>query len=235
MLPPTFESDHSRNQFTIRLLLHHFLGADDIGWLANFSQFEMNENQKRGLIFLKEVGAIDNSSYRQLNGVDTLKASADLRDLRSKDILFQKGKGKATYYVGGPGLDVAATGSSVAPADILNTPPPALNTPPPDLTTPVYAPNTPPYNDVPEDLVLRITQLGKRVNEPQRVKDLIVELCLIRAWKASEIARLFHKEEDYFKRKYLSELIAHRELVYLYPEMINHPEQAYLTPKSDNR
>ncbi len=242
LLPPTFESDHSRNQFTIRLLLHHFLGADDIGWLANFSQFEMNENQKRGLIFLKEVGAIDNSSYRQLNGVDTLKASADLRELRRKDILLQKGKGKATYYVGGPSLDVASAGTPVAPADILNTPPPdlttpadALNTPPPGLTAPVNALNTSPYNEVPDDLILRITQLGKRVNDPQRVKDLIKELCLIRAWKASEIARFFHKEEDYFKRKYLSEMIAHRELVYVYPEMINHPEQAYLTHKSDDR
>lgn len=60
-----------------------------------------SHNQKRALIFLKEVGAIDNSSFRQINGVDTLKASADLRDLRSKSILDQKGKGKATYYVGG--------------------------------------------------------------------------------------------------------------------------------------
>lgn len=88
---------------------------------------------------------------------------------------------------------------------------------------------------MPEEIVLRINKLGRRVNEPQRLKDLINELCLIRAWKASEIARLFHKEEDYYKRKYLSEMVAHRELVYLYPEMINHPEQAYLTPKSGDR
>jgi len=47
--------------------------------------------------------------------------------------------------------------------------------------------------------------------------------------KAAEIARYFHKEESYFKRKYLSNLIAGKKLKYLYPEMINHPEQAYLT------
>lgn len=101
LLPPTFESDHNRNQFTVRLLLHHFLGVDDVEWLSSFQAIAMNEDQKRALIFIKEVGAIDNSSYRQLNVVGTLKASSDLRDLRKKELVKQQGKGKATYYLPG--------------------------------------------------------------------------------------------------------------------------------------
>lgn len=46
MLPPTFESDHSRNHFTIRLLLHHFLGEEDILWLSSFDEYNLNESQK---------------------------------------------------------------------------------------------------------------------------------------------------------------------------------------------
>ena len=98
-MPPTFESDHGRNQFTARLLLHHFLGVEDIKWLALFDSYALNEDQKKALIFVKELGGIDNNAYRQLNTVDTLKASQDLRDLKRKEILDQKGKGKATYYM----------------------------------------------------------------------------------------------------------------------------------------
>lgn len=52
--------------------------------------------------------------------------------------------------------------------------------------------------------------------------------------KATEIAGYFQKEESYFKRKYLSTMIAEKKLKYLYPEMINHPEQAYLTNQKNN-
>src|SRR5690606_14271188 len=136
MLPPTLESDHGRNQFTVRLLLHHFLDLNDVQWLSTFDQFNLNEDQKRALIFTREVGAIDNSSYRQLNGVDVLKASIDLRDMRNKDILAQKGKSRATYYVGGHNFIVDDSGGirtsplgANTPADTLKTPPPSANTP----------------------------------------------------------------------------------------------------------
>lgn len=99
MMPPTFESDHSNNQFTIRLLLHHFLNEEDILWLSLFDEYELNDNQKRDLIFMREVGAIDNAASRQLNGIDTTTASQNLRTMREKEIVNQKGKGRYTYYV----------------------------------------------------------------------------------------------------------------------------------------
>src|SRR5690554_3446216 len=99
MLPPTFESDHSNNTFTLRLLLHNFLNEADINWLNNFSHLSLSEEQKMALIFVREVGAIDNKSFRQLCGVSTRKATLLLRDLQIKDLVDQKGKSKSTYYV----------------------------------------------------------------------------------------------------------------------------------------
>ncbi len=46
--------------------------------------------------------------------------------------------------------------------------------------------------------------------------------------RAVEIANYLKKGEGYVTRKYLSEMIAEKKLNYLYPEMVNHPEQAYL-------
>jgi ATP-dependent DNA helicase RecG len=102
MVPPTFESNHSSDEFTTRLLLHHFLNEEDIRWLRQFSEYDLTDNQKKAFIFLREVGAVDNLVFRQLNGCDAYRATAELRALRDNHLLKQKGKGRATYYVPGP-------------------------------------------------------------------------------------------------------------------------------------
>ncbi len=225
LMPPTFESDHSRNQFTARLLLHHFLGVQDIKWLSLYDNFALNEDQKKALIFVKELGAIDNNAYRQLNTVDTLKASSDLRDMRKKDILEQKGKGKATYYIAGKNYFTVnnIVGSTV------NTPVDILSAPANDLSTPVEVLNTPVGSKENDDLDLRIKALGKRVNDADKLKDIIKEICNNQHYKSTEIAKILGKREDYLKRKFLTPMIETGELVYLYPEMPNHPNQAYRT------
>jgi len=255
MLPPTFESDHGRNQFAVRLLLHHFLGVDDVKWLSTFESHSLNENQKRALIFTREVGAIDNSSYRQLNGVDILKASTDLRDMRNKALLEQKGKGRSTYYIVGKNFiaEDSSEGSRLSqdtnevvdnlktPALLANTPVGGVKTPPLAVNTPADDLKTPPnQGGIAEDItavdnvISQIASLGARVNDPEKIKEIILELCTIRPFKANEIAKLFNRQEDYFKRKYLSGMITDKDLVYKFPDMINHPEQAYITAKTDN-
>jgi ATP-dependent DNA helicase RecG len=84
MVPPRFESNHSANTCTIPLLLHHFLNEDDLKWLKNFDEFELSDAPKTCLVFIRELGAIYNSTYRQLNGFDVLKATSDLRSMRYK-------------------------------------------------------------------------------------------------------------------------------------------------------
>jgi ATP-dependent DNA helicase RecG len=242
LLPPTFESDHGRNQFTTRLLLHHFLGTDDVKWLAQFEKFALNEDQKRGLIFIKEVGAIDNSAHRQLNSIDTLKASSDLRELRKKEILDQKGKGKSTYYVPSTfftkELSVPVPDLSTLPLDLstppqeVNTPPSLLNTSAPSLNTPALTPDSEELA-MPQELSKEIKSLGKRVNDPQKIKNLIWQLCDYKQHTALQIAKYFNKDENYFKRKYLSTMVKDGELEYTIPEMINHPQQAYIASKKN--
>ncbi|BAH37221.1 MAG TPA: transcriptional regulator [Gemmatimonas aurantiaca] len=102
LTPPVFESDRGRDEFVARYLFHHFLGADDIAWLANFRDLHLTDEDAKALIVVREAGAIDNASYRQLNRVDTLAASQALRRLRDAAVLEQKGRGSATFYV--PGL-----------------------------------------------------------------------------------------------------------------------------------
>lgn len=231
LMPPTFESDHGRNQFTARLLLHHFLNVEDVNWLLKFEAFDLNEDQKHSLIFVKEVNAIDNSTYRQLNSVDTLKASADLRDLRKKDILTQKGKGKATYYV--PGRVFVNTLVEIsAPPHEISTPPLSVSTPPEGVSTPpeegdVIHSKEGIESTISHDLIVRIESLKQREHDTQKVRDIILDLCEDKFYKATQIADILGKGENYVKRNFLSPMVAETLLEYLHPEMLNHPDQAY--------
>lgn len=101
MMPPTFESSHQNNDFELRLLLHHFLNEDDYDFLAHYSKFKINDKQKIGLIFLREVQAINITTYKQLTGSTNREALIDLMDLCNKNLLLQKGKSNDIYFVAG--------------------------------------------------------------------------------------------------------------------------------------
>ncbi|MBP6356299.1 MAG: putative DNA binding domain-containing protein, partial [Paludibacter sp.] len=54
LVPPTFESSREDNEFTARLLLHHFLDEKDIEWLRQFEHFNLSDPQMQALIFVRE-------------------------------------------------------------------------------------------------------------------------------------------------------------------------------------
>lgn len=201
LAPPTFESDHTANLFTTRLLLHHFLNESDLQWLDAFSKFDLNTEQKKGLIFIREAGAIDNSTYRQLNACDVLKASNELRSLRDKGLIEQKGKGRATYYI-----------SSV----IVNTEPNSLNTEPQSLT-----------QELPSKIREQIDKLGVRENDPNKIKNVIYELCKHKSYSVKQIALILNRNENYVYRNYIIPMKEDGKLQHTIIDMPNHPDQAY--------
>lgn len=218
MMPPTFESSREKNTFTVRLLLHHLLNEDDIQWLNGFSKFELNDNQKRILIFVREVNAIDNSTARQINGSDILVANSDLRKLRELDLVNQKGKSKFTYY----------TASDLLKSYIANEED-NLSAPPIDLSAPVTNLSAPPKikEDIPNAIIEQINALGKRTNDKEKISSIILQLCVNKPMKSKVIASVLGKSEKYILREFLKPLLEDKRISYTIPEMINHPEQAY--------
>ena len=216
LAPPTFESNRNGNQFVTRLLLHHFLDESELKWLSQFEEFNLTDGQKQALIFVREVGAINNHTYRQMIDIEVSKASYELRQLKNFDLLTAKGKGKGTYYI---------------PGSKLSTPPQDLSTPPQDLSTPPQDLSTPPQ--ISELLKKRIGELKQREHDNERVEAIILEICETRYVRALHVAQILGKGEDYIKRKYLGSMIKKGGLIYQYPDMINHPEQAYKAAKQD--
>lgn len=219
LTPPLFESDRGRDLFTATYLFHHFLGPEDIDWLAQFRHLNLSDDEARALIFVREVGAIDNAAYRNMSRVDTLQASAHLRRLRDAGLLLPHGKGVATYYLPAPAL-LGHQGE--AP---LSQMPDALSHMP-EAQPHMSQAGTALFDGLPEDLRGELRSFGQRA-EPERSRALILRLCRLHPWRAEELAQLLGRDAAYLVRQHLTPLVETGQLVHTIPEMPRHPEQAY--------
>ena len=69
-------------------------------WLAQYAEFGLVNEQKLALVFMREVGAIDNATYRQLDSSIThARARLEIHKLCDLGFLEKKGQGRNTYYI----------------------------------------------------------------------------------------------------------------------------------------
>ncbi len=241
LTPPLFESDRGNDQFVARYFFHHFLGAEDIAWLAQFKDLHLSEDEAKALIVVREAGALNNSTYRELTKVDTLTASQSLRRLRDAGLLAQKGRGSATYYVpterlldsglcsNPEALSSESEGLSTK-LDGLSTKAGALSTNPEGLSAMLAnaqdAQHKALLNELPGSLAARIGAIGQR-HPPGEVCDAIVEICRLRDWRAEELATLLQRHSRYVRNNYLRPLMRDGRLAMTNPNEPSDPQQAY--------
>jgi ATP-dependent DNA helicase RecG len=230
---PLFESDREGNKFVLTLLSHHFFNEKDLQWLKLFSEFDLSSEEARALLVIREMGAITNADYRNINCVDTLSASASLRRLRDFGLLESKGKSSQTYYV--PGKTIA-----LKEAETLNKP--SISTELTPQVSPLSTELTPnimslpselntlssELDSLPLELKQALTSLGSR-SSPDNIKNLILSLCTFKPFKLPELAGLLKRHDVYVRQNYLVPLIKAGKLQYLFPYQPNHPQQAYKT------
>lgn len=225
LLPPTFESSRRPDQFVATFLFHHFLGPDDLAWLRRLTRETISDEEARALVFVRELGAIDNAAYRSINRTDTLNASVHLRRLRDLGLLAMKGGGSRTYYVPGAAFAGASgMGAGDPPADdaMVTTPAPDSHQPGPDSHQPLVT--------IPEPIRARLPAPGAK---PRRevLRALILDLCALRPLSAREMAAVLNRTEHKpLVRDYLSPMVKEGLLAYTIPEMENHPDQRYTVP-----
>lgn len=253
MMLPTFDSSHSANTFTLRLLLHHLINEKDHSWLALFDKFQLNDDQKTALIFIREVGALDNQAYRQLTGVNLLQSSLDLRKLVKENVLLQKGSSKKnTYYIPGKEFIYMVSGGTLEKhmqtiTDSFeitrNTADTQENSKDAFDKKNVLDGNLNSINGnldaingnlpvLSKDLQQKIKNLGTRV-KPENMEELILELCAHQSYKTSEIAQILGRNESYIAEKFLNKLLKEGKLIFNIPEVVHHPQQSYKTNRNE--
>jgi len=226
---PLFESDRQRDSFTVTLLVHHLFGPKDLEWLAHFKDYSLNDQETRALFVVREVGAINNASYRDINHVDTLTASAHLRRLRDLHLLEQRGKSSATYYIPtqyllDPTSNPLLGESNPSGSSLLVGTHPLTGELNPTGKTPTGV-----VPELPEELASAIQALGRR-SSPYDVMQVILRLCSWRALKAQEISVLLGRRTvNWVRENYLTPMLRAGELEFLHPDNPSHPQQAYRT------
>ena len=247
--PPTLESDRSNEKFTARFLLHHFLSESDLKWLAQFNVSELSEPQRYALILVRESGAVDNLSLRQVTGAEVLETSNELRKLCKEKYLEKKGGGPATYYVPGESFPQEPEESeTLGEVDhVLLDPDHGTLAQKHVLLDPDHGTLTQKHGtldsdhrtlaakhgtleelsqSLPEKLQKMVTDLGKRPGD--RIRKVILELCRWRTLKAVEVAYLLgNREFQALRRDHLRPMVEAGQLELTYPTMEKHPEQAY--------
>ena len=228
--PPFFESDRSRDLFTATFLFHHFLGEEDLEWLAHFRHLHLSDEQARALIFIKEVGAINNSAYRSMTQADTLTASTSLRNLRDAGLLEAKGQGSGTYYI--PTEKLLNPGSKrhqVSPkGHQLEGKGHQLTVKGHQLDLPQTIESSIP--PLPQHLQAQLNSLGKKASTSQ-LRRVIMALCEWQELTPTTLAELLKRDKKRLVRMHLSPMVKEGLLVYKYPQMLMHPQQAYRTQK----
>ena len=227
LLPPTFESDHSRNIFTARILLCHLIDEEDAKWLATPALKNFNESQKTGLIFLKEVGALDVPTYRQLTGESTKRVAGDLKQLLTSGFLSLKGQGRGAYYVATPELIKIFNLANKTYSESYKE------------SSDAYKGSSDAYKgsssiniagikgELSEDIQQNLSKIGKRAKTGV-INSLILQICSERDCSMQELSLMLGRSEKYVQTL-ISGMVKSGKLQYTIPDMINHPNQKYKT------
>ena len=241
LTPPLFDSDRNRDEFVTRFFFHHFLGEDDIRWLAQFKDLHLSDEEARALVVVREAGLIDNATYRSLNKVDTLAASTALRRLRDIGLLAQQGRGSATRYrptdklIKGVNEILSGTsGSASSMLDSLSSVSTSLSSKPESLSSMSGQKRNTLLNELPGQLAARVGAIGQR-HPPDEVRALVVALCQARAWTAEELASLLNRKPETIRQDYLRPLLARNHITMTIPDKPKSPQQAYRAVEARQR
>lgn len=204
---PSFVSNVTGNSFRATYSLNQLMSKDDLLWLGQFKGYELNDNEARALLIAKNLGAVNNSTLREDTNLDTLQASHVLQRLSKEcDLLVKHGAGTATTYT-------------------LNwTRPQAFETPHLSAETSHLGVETP-HLEMAGALRKAVENLGYRPRK-EKIFSVIINLCLFKPQTKEELMQKLDKGEQLI-RKYLKELREKGIVEYVYPELPNHPYQAY--------
>lgn len=115
---------------------------------------------------------------------------------------------------------------------MLSAPVQDLSAPVQDLSAPV---NEALVHQLPDNIQGMINKLGKRTNNKEEIEDIIYAICEYKTIKIPELSALLGKTEKYLLREYMSPMRESGKLAYTFPEMPNHPEQAYKAVNTGNK
>ena len=218
-----------------------------------FAEYDLVNEQKLALVFVREVGAIDNATYRQLDTTIThARARLELHKLCELGFLLKKGQGRNTYYI--------KTEKVVSLGEML--PPNGEKIPPQggmfhgkqeiyhgeqeiyhgeeEKSGEIYHGEEKIYHalsrdsliaELPEELKRKILGM-KKWTAKEDMDQIIISLCSLRPYSIDELKVILQRNQKALKSFKIKALLESKQLFYWIPEMIRHPQQKYIANPS---
>ena len=216
---PSFVSNVTGNSFRATYSLNQLMSKEDLLWLGQFKGYELNDNEARALLIAKNLGAVNNSTLREDTNLDTLQASHVLQRLSKEyDLLVKHGAGTATTYT----LNwtrLQAIGLR------FETPHPEAETLQLRAETSHLGVEASHFSVLSKDLEQAISDLGYRPKK-SKVYRVILRLCLQSPRTSDALMSELNRGRQLIKN-YLKDMRMQDMIEYVYPEIPNHPYQAY--------
>ena len=196
---------------------------------------------------MREEGAIDNATYRQLDSSIThARARLEIHKLCDLGFLEKKGQGRNTYYIRTSKL--VSLVERLPPQDERLLPQHGTLGERIPLQHGTLGERIPPQHgtfeiesqpksrnellrELPKGLQERVAKLGKWASR-EKVSQLLVDLCAFKPYSYEELALIIQRAAKPMKDKYIKPLRLANKLFYWIPEMINHPLQKYVADPS---
>ena len=189
--------------------------------------------------FVREVGVIDNATYRQLDSSIThARARLEIHKLCDFGFIEKIGQGRNTYYI--RTSKVVSLGERLRPQDERLLPQHGtlgeryqgederyqgkLGTFEEEC---MLNPREELVRELPNELQERVNNIGNRASR-ETVCQLLIDLCAFKSYSYEELASILQRSPKALKDKYLKPLRGANKLFYWIPEMINHPLQKYV-------
>ncbi len=218
-------SSRTGRRFKATFLLHQLMSEEHLTWLQKWRHLNLSDDEAKALIFVLEMEAIDNAALRTITDLDTLEASQLLGKLWQKYHLLEKaGSGRDTYYRATP-LLLQGSNREINKQDL------AANTQELSRNTRELASNAQELvsdtQELPQSLREAIEHLTPKTRKP-KLQHIILQLCELRAWTAEALATLLNRKVEALRTSHLTPLRQKDLIAYVYPEVVNHPNQAYV-------
>lgn len=96
MSPPDFYDGIAT--FTVTLPNHTLFDRETLEWLAEIGADDLSDNQRVGLVLLRNGQALSNEVYRKFNNIDSRVATRELRELVQRGLIRSVSSGRWTTY-----------------------------------------------------------------------------------------------------------------------------------------
>ena len=197
-----------------------------------FAEYDLVNEQKLALVFVREVGAIDNATYRQLDTTIThARARLELHKLCELGFLLKKGQGRNTYYIKTEkvvSLGEMFHGEEEKSGEIYHG------------KQEIYHGEEKIYHalsrdsliaELPEELKRKILEI-KKWTAKEDMDQIIISLCSLRPYSIDELKVILQRNQKALKSFKIKALLESKQLFYWIPEMIRHPQQKYIANPS---